>query len=710
MKTKLVLTPLLLLLFSSVWAYNQLRISDPLNWWSNQGTIDSATLSIKPKGAFFECGLYLEFSLGSYNSYNDTTEVVMDFELPEGAFITDSWLWVGNQIVKADLMDRGRATMIYEGIVKRRQDPSLLVKNSSTQYQIRVFPLPPGQSRKVKITYMMPAEWASGQVSMDIPTALLKTSASLPSLRVIVYEDSVWKSPAMFGSSSIFLYNTSDSKVATITPNVLSNNVGASLSVVYPSPMQNGLFAATYETASGEGYYQLVMQPRTSLNLTQSRKVVMLIEHRTSETLITPYELYNDLQSSLKLNFTAIDSFNVIVSGNTNNIVSSVWLPCDSVHISQAFSQLPASPNIAMSKLEALLLDGVDFIQNNGGSGEILLVSSSHTYTNVNASNNSINTVLTKMNGALFPIHCLDYSTIYNQNNWFNTNTQSYYGNEYFYKTISGITNGYYSICRDQYYYYYNYFKPVKEVAADLFNKSDLKVSFLNLTPNFQSGFTFAAYKSTQNAVSYNSYYTEIGRFIGSTLTDIDVTGFIAGVPTVTNLPISQQIPADSFTRKMWVSAFLDDFQFGNLDNVGKALVVDSSRSASVLSMYTAFLALEPSDTTQACSDCEDETNPNNPVSVASLESDNLLVSISPNPFSQHLSITIQLGTAIIKDIKIYDLMGRLVKSFVWEANSNELTLSWDGNDDAGQLVSVGVYILIVKTDSGSKALRVIRQ
>jgi hypothetical protein len=54
--------------------------------------------------------------------------------------------------------------------------------------------------------------------------------------------------------------------------------------------------------------------------------------------------------------------------------------------------------------------------------------------------------------------------------------------------------------------------------------------------------------------------------------------------------------------------------------------------------------------------------------------------------------------------------MGRLVKSFVWEANSNELTLSWDGNDDAGQLVSAGVYILIVKTDSGSKALRVIRQ
>jgi len=41
----------------------QLRVGDPRNsWWTSQGTIEDASLTVRPKGLFLEYGLYLTFS------------------------------------------------------------------------------------------------------------------------------------------------------------------------------------------------------------------------------------------------------------------------------------------------------------------------------------------------------------------------------------------------------------------------------------------------------------------------------------------------------------------------------------------------------------------------------------------------------------------------------------------------------------------------
>lgn len=298
MRTKILLFTILFFSFNLSYAHDNLVISDPLSGWSSTGTIDSATLSIKPKGAFFECGLYLDLSLGQ-TYYSDTTEIVLDFELPAESFITDSWLWVGNQIVKADLMDRGRATMIYEGIVKRRQDPSLLLKNSATSYQLRVFPLASGEKRKVKITYLVPAKWANNHVLVNLPLNILKSSTTMPALKIIAYEEANFKNPALFNQPTLFQYYTPDSKIAQLLPNILQSQSYNSLMVSYSSPMINGIFAAVYETAPNEGYYQIALQPSAALNLYPPRKIAFLLEHQDSETFFTPANLYAGIKAAI---------------------------------------------------------------------------------------------------------------------------------------------------------------------------------------------------------------------------------------------------------------------------------------------------------------------------------------------------------------------------------------------------------------------------
>jgi len=99
----------ILFLFSlNLHAQGVLNVLDPQSWWSQeQGTIEEATLAIKPHGIYMEYSLYLTFSArNTYFSANDILEVEFYFDLPKGAIVNDLWLWIGDDIMKAQIMDQ----------------------------------------------------------------------------------------------------------------------------------------------------------------------------------------------------------------------------------------------------------------------------------------------------------------------------------------------------------------------------------------------------------------------------------------------------------------------------------------------------------------------------------------------------------------------------------------------------------------------------
>jgi hypothetical protein len=57
------LLTIILISYSSIFAQESLKVLDPQSWWSDDwGTIEEATLSIRPHGIYMEYGLYLTFS------------------------------------------------------------------------------------------------------------------------------------------------------------------------------------------------------------------------------------------------------------------------------------------------------------------------------------------------------------------------------------------------------------------------------------------------------------------------------------------------------------------------------------------------------------------------------------------------------------------------------------------------------------------------
>lgn len=72
-------------------------------------------------------------------------------------------------------------------------------------------------------------------------------------------------------------------------------------------------------------------------------------------------------------------------------------------------------------------------------------------------------------------------------------------------------------------------------------------------------------------------------------------------------------------------------------------------------------------------------------------------VSVYPNPFMNKINISYQIKhRAEVSNVLIYDVMGRLVKSYSLEPGSDDSRLSilWDGKDAAGNLLAPGVYFI----------------
>jgi Ca-activated chloride channel family protein len=87
------------------------------------------------------------------NDMGFTVEGTYIFPLPEGASISEFAMWVGGVKQEGKLLTREEARAIYESYVRRQQDPALLEYVGRGAFQASIFPIPPGEERRIELTY-----------------------------------------------------------------------------------------------------------------------------------------------------------------------------------------------------------------------------------------------------------------------------------------------------------------------------------------------------------------------------------------------------------------------------------------------------------------------------------------------------------------------------------------------------------------------------
>src|SRR4051812_30261211 len=80
-------------------------------------------------------------------------EGMYHFPLPGEAVFSSYSLWQGDQELRGEAMDATQARSIYEAIVRQKKDPALIELAGEGLIRARVFPIAPGETRKITLKY-----------------------------------------------------------------------------------------------------------------------------------------------------------------------------------------------------------------------------------------------------------------------------------------------------------------------------------------------------------------------------------------------------------------------------------------------------------------------------------------------------------------------------------------------------------------------------
>ncbi|MCX6556510.1 MAG: VIT domain-containing protein [Candidatus Aminicenantes bacterium] len=112
-----------------------------------------------------------------YNPNPSRLEGYYLFPLPAGAVIKDFSMWIDGRETRAELLDAAKARNIYEDIVRRLRDPALLEYDGRGVFKVRIFPIEPRSSKKIRIAYHEVLEKDNGAIAYAYPLNTEKFSA-----------------------------------------------------------------------------------------------------------------------------------------------------------------------------------------------------------------------------------------------------------------------------------------------------------------------------------------------------------------------------------------------------------------------------------------------------------------------------------------------------------------------------------------------------
>jgi len=671
-------------------AYNQLTVSDVrFANYVRPGSIDSAFLVVRSKGLYTEQSMYLTISArGQGFKVTDSLEISYRFDLPAGAIVTDTWLWLDeNTISKGKLYDKWTASGIYENIVKRRRDPSLLFKESATQYLLKIFPMSGTGSRKIKITYLIPSTIGRDKLSSQLVSNYLNVGFSkVDLLKVVYFEHAGYTSPAVFNSKGepVSLYRKSDPSGAIYYNGIslfkdYSENMEFIVQVLKPSPV----IFSTYER-NGEQYYQLAIEPNSFLESKPTHSLMICLDLDMSN-IVGKIPVFSSIITNLKKELGDKDEFNVsFTKGFQYQLYSTQWLNATDDKIEEVFNNI--SNQISSISSSALLMnETLHWMINSGAGGNILFITSGAGFHNVSSANLLIEAL--KSEGLeRVPFHIADVSSV--NVNCSNYGSQYFCNNQYFLTNLARISRGSSNV------FLGGQQSLIGTIGIAVTNSVPVLTN-PQIYPKPLNGYTYSRYHPvTYDKIGLNEFIFQVGKYKGELPFFIDITGESEGKVYNKFLQIdsSYLVATDKTLEQIWADYQIKYYEAAGGKNPARISdAISLSIDSRVMSLYTAFLCLE--DSSYFCPNCVDETKTSTGTKV---DKKDVQFIVSPNPFTEQIQIVLNAVSDHVNElalIQVYDLQGKLMYQTRGGTWAGEV-LSFDLN--LSELKS-GMYILVVK-------------
>ncbi len=687
-----------------------IRLIDPQGMSrTDKATMDSLTVILKPEGAYTQVSFMINISTRGtrFNSNKDTVEIESYFQLPENAIVNDSWLWVEDTLVFADLIDRWSASKIYEDIVRRfRRDPSIFFKNSTVDYEFRLFPLAGNNHRKFLISMMIPNSIDGNKFVVTIPDLWFGLVNQPQNVNVIFLYDKNYSNIKYLNGNQVEFSDNSDiffgehMKAEIKTAEFMTNR-----SFIFEAPIKDGVHLSKYNNGSDK-YFQLALNTNILIPGKKSTRHLFVFEYVSGIAFQNIALTVNTLISKINEIYSSGDFVNIMYVNKIGQIknLSQEWIEMDN----EGKSKLTSLSNELVSNsadfpfLPLLIENALEQFKNNLDSlSDIVIFASSGSFGDLNTANTLLNKTLQE-NRYNRKFYILDHSNVNALKNN-NINNINYKGNEYLYQNLSRLTKGEYLNLWSFKYSWPNFFDTFKNLIFSYPNNLDYFI-----TTN--DGFAYHYFE----VANKGGTMTLVGKYVGGDDFSLRFTYMLDNEPKYREFVItSKDIINNNKSPQIWIGNHLKYLESQpNPNNKLISDIINLSMGNRVLSRYTAFLALEPWMRDSLFSDNDNQDNTGGGATdVDELVDMDKNINAFPNPASEFTTINIFTPVPIrISSIQIYDMSGRIIRNIsVPEILiSGEYNLNWDLTDDYGNPVANGSYYIIVSIGIKSLNTKVI--
>ncbi len=114
------------------------------------------------------------------NEGNQLAEGTFVFPIPMGAAVEELIMYINGTPIEARILEADEARSIYDAIVRQYRDPALLEYIGSQLVQANVFPIPPGETRRITITYSQVLEVDNGLIRYNYPLDVTRLTSRRP--------------------------------------------------------------------------------------------------------------------------------------------------------------------------------------------------------------------------------------------------------------------------------------------------------------------------------------------------------------------------------------------------------------------------------------------------------------------------------------------------------------------------------------------------
>jgi Ca-activated chloride channel family protein len=216
------------------------------------------------------------------NLSGSVAEGVYIFPLPADAAVNDFQMSVDGEVLEGRLLDRDEARRIYEQIVRSQRDPALLEYLDRGLFQTSIFPIPPGETRTVELTYTHLVERSDGLHHFNYPLHmphLRGATAQEIDVRVVL-SDLPGLRTIYSPNYPITVERLADDE-AVITYSAAADQPASDFDLYFGADQQAvGLDLLSYRPAGEDGYFVLLAAPsfETASDEIVARDIVVVLD------------------------------------------------------------------------------------------------------------------------------------------------------------------------------------------------------------------------------------------------------------------------------------------------------------------------------------------------------------------------------------------------------------------------------------------------